>query len=223
MSRHIGNAGTKAMAWVQHVMLSFNAQAKRTRELEEFRQGLRSVFDPGESLDIATRRRVEAFFGCDLGEVSIHYRQRVKETSHQLGARAFTFRGQDFGSKQNLDTSNEEGLGPLAHELTHVMQQTQSHRLPKGQMTEQNTSLAPAALPRGYSNTEMVLLAPTRSTPVITNPQLGEAQTQASKRLMAKGLGSETKSPPQINHEEVTKKVYCLMQNDVRLEQERAT
>ena len=217
MPQQIGNAGTKATAWVQHVMLSLNAQAKRTRELEEFRQGLLSLFEPGEPLDIATRRRMEAFFGYDLGEVHIHHGHRAEEASRRLGARAFTFRGQVFGSKQNLDTSNTEGLGLLAHELTHVIQQTQP------QMTDRNTSSAPAALPRSHSNTEMVLLAPARSTPVTTSPQLREAQAEANEQLMAKGLGSKTKSPPQINHEEVTNKVYCLMQNDVRLERERAT
>jgi len=166
---------------------------------------------------------MEAFFGYDLGEVRIHHGHRAEEASRRLGARAFTFRGQVFGSKQNLDTSDTEGLGLLAHELIHVIQQTQPHQLPRGQMTDRNTSSAPAALPRSHSNTEMVLLAPARSTPVTTNLQLREAQAQASEQLMAKGLGSKTKSPPQINHEEVTNKVYCLMQNDVRLERERAT
>jgi len=222
--QQMGNAGTKARAWVQHVMLSLNAQAKKTRELEEFRQGFCSRFDPGEPLDMATRRRMETFFGYKLEKVRIHRGQGAEEASRRLGARALTIRGHIFAPQQNLDTSNTQGLRLLAHELTHVIQQTQPHRLPQGQMTDRNTSSAPAALPRSHSNTEMVLLAPARSSPVTTNPQLREAQAQASEQLVAKASAdNQPKSPPEIDCEAVADKVYCLMQNDVRLERERAT
>jgi hypothetical protein len=121
--QHIGNAGAKAVAWVEHIVLS--AQAKRTKELKEFAERLRSLFDPGEPLDVTSRRLMEPFLGYDLQEVRIHHGQKAEEASRRLGARAFTFRGHVFAPRQNLDGSTTEGLGLLAHELTHVIQQTQ--------------------------------------------------------------------------------------------------
>ena len=200
MPQHIGNAGTKAAAWVRNVRLSFNAQVKRTEGLEEFRQGFRSLFDPGEPLDMDTRRRMETFFGYKLEKVRIHRRQGAEEASRRLGARALTIRGHVFTPQQNLDTSNTEGLGLLAHELTHVIHQTQPHQLPQGQMADRDTSSVPAAPSEGHSKAEMVLLAPARSSSVTTNPQLREAQAQASEQLVAKASAdNQPKSPPEID------------------------
>jgi len=222
--QHIGNAGTKAAAWVRNVMLSFNAQAKRTRELEEFRQGLRSLFTPGEPLDVTTRSLMEPFFGYKLEKVRIHRGQGAEEASRRLGARAFTIRGHIFGPRQNLDNSTREGLGLLAHELTHVIQRTQPHRLPQRQVTNREDSPMSATLPGGHSDVEMVLLASPKSSPLTTNPQLREAQAQANEQLVVEGLADNTaKSPPQINLEEVANKVYHLMQYELVLERERAT
>ncbi len=224
MPQHIGNAGTKATAWVEHIILSPSPQIKKAKELEEFTEGLRSLIDPGESLDGSTRRLMEPFFGYDLERVRIHRGHRAEEASHRLGARAFTFRGHIFAPHQNLDASTSEGLGLLAHELTHAVQQTQPHRLPQGQWANQDTRSAPAARPGSHPGTEMVLLAPAKGAPLTANVQLREAQAQANEQLVAEGLADrKAKAPPQINPEEVANKVYRLMQYDLILERERVT
>ena len=224
MPQHIGNAGTRATAWVEHIILSPSPQVRRAKELEEFMERLKSLSDPGEPLDVTTRRLMETFFGYKLEKVRIHRGQGAEEASRRLGARALTIRGHVFTPQQNLDTSNTEGLGLLAHELTHVIQQTQPHQLPQGQMADRDTSSVPSAPSEGHSKAEMVLLAPARSSPVTTNPQLREAQAQASEQLVAKASAdNQPKSSPEIDCEAVADKVYCLMQNDVRLERERAT
>jgi len=167
---------------------------------------------------------VEPFFGHDLEDVRIHHGYQAEETSRRLGVRAFTFKGHIFGPRQNLDASTTEGLGLLTHELTHVIQQTQPHRLPRGNFEGDFSQPVPAAPPGGHSATEMVLLAPPKSSPLTTNPQQREAQAQANEQLVAEGLAdNEAKSPPQIDPEEVAGKVYHLMRNDLILERERAT
>ena len=222
MPQHIGNAGTKARAWVEDIILSPSPQVKRVKKLEEFAKRLRSPFDSGESLDVTTRRLMETFFGYSLEGVRIHRGLGVEEASRSLNARAFTVRGHIFAPQQNLDTSTSEGLGLLAHELTHVIQQTQPHRLPQGGLEGKGGFSQPeVAPPGGHSSARMVLLA--KNAPSTTSPQLGEAQARASEQLVADGLSNNTKSTPHIDHEEVANKVYRLMQCDLCLEGERAT
>jgi hypothetical protein len=222
--QHIGNAGTRATAWVEHIILSPSPQVRRAKELEEFMERLKSLSDPGEPLDVTTRRLMETFFGYKLEKVRIHRGQGAEEASRRLGARAFTIRGHIFGPRQNLDNSTREGLGLLAHELTHVIQRVQPHRLPQRQVTNREDSPMSATLPGGHSDVEMVLLASPKSSPLTTNPQLREAQAQANEQLVVEGLADNTvKSPPQINPEEVANKVYRLLQYELVLERERAT
>lgn len=222
--QHIGNAGTKATAWVERITLSLSPQVKRAKELEEFTERFGSLFDLGEPLDVTTRTQMEAFFGYSLERVFVHRGHLAEEASRRLGARAFTFRGHIFAPQQNLDASTTEGLGLLAHELTHAIQQTQPHRLPQGQMADQGTRSVPAApTTRSRSDAEMVLLAPAKSASLTASPQLREAQAQASEQLAVEGSSSKVESPPQINPEAVANEVYRLMQYDLFLERERRT
>jgi len=215
-------SGTKATAWVEHI-LSLSPQVKKAKELEDFAERLRSLFNVGEPLDVTTRGLMEAFFGHDLKDVRIHRRYQAEEASHRLGARAFTFKSQIFGSRQNLDSSRMEGLGLLAHELTHAIQQTQPHELPQGEMVNQDNSPVRVASAASHSDTEMVLLAPAKSSLLTVNLQLREAQAQSSERLVVEALSdNEPQSPVEINPEEVANEVYRLMRNDLVLERERA-
>ena len=177
--------GTTAKAWVENITLSLSLPVKRAKELEEFADRARSFFGRGEPLDVTTRRRMEAFFGYSLDDIRIHRGQGAEETSRRLGARAFAFRGHVFAPERNLDESTTEGLGLLAHELTHAIQQTQPHRLPQYQTTEQDSGPVPAAPPEGYAKAEMVLLAPARSSSSTTSSPSREAQALASEQLVA--------------------------------------
>ena len=56
--QHIGNAGTKAMACVGHIVLSPSRQVKRDKELEELKERLHSLFGPGESVEVTARKRI---------------------------------------------------------------------------------------------------------------------------------------------------------------------
>jgi len=221
VQQHIG--GTKASAWVERITLSLGPQLKRAKDLEDFTQRPHPLYDVGKPLDVTTRRLMETFFGYNLEDVLVHHGRQAEEASRKLDARAFTFKGHIFGPHQNLDNQTPEGLALLAHELTHVIQQTQPHQLPQGRAANREDGPLSATL-GGHSDVEMVLLAPPKSPPLTSNPQQGEAQAQASEKLMEEALtDNKTKSPPQINPEEVADKVYRFMQYDLVLERERAT
>lgn len=215
-------SNTNVAVWVKHI-LSPSPQVKRARELENFTRRSGASSKMGESLGMATRRLMEPFFGRDLKDVRIHRGQEAENASRQLSSRAFTIGRHIFGPRQNLDDSTREGVGLLAHELTHVIQQTRPNKMPQRQTVHQGNDLPSAIVPppASHSDGEMVLLAPARSSPQATASLQREAQARASEQLVTKGSDDQTKAPSEINCEEVANKVYRLMRYDLVLERER--
>ena len=122
-----------------------------------------------------------------------------------------------FGPHQGLVTTTGEGRGFLAHDLTHVIQQSKANRLPHGR------SEAGSTIQSQHPDIDMVLTAPFKNSLPTNNIQLREVQAQANEQLLSDSLSKTAKSPHQINIEEVANKVYRLMQFDLILERERAT
>ncbi len=63
MPQQIRNAGTKATAWVEHIVLSPSRQVKRSKKLSEFTERLRFLCGPSAPLDVTGRERMEVFLG----------------------------------------------------------------------------------------------------------------------------------------------------------------
>ncbi|NUN06970.1 MAG: DUF4157 domain-containing protein [Bdellovibrio sp.] len=82
----------------------------------------------GKPLPSATRAFFEPRFRHDFSEVRIHSGRDAAETAAAVNAKAFTI-GKDivFGAKQYAPEKTE-GKKLLAHELTHVVQQSSSHQ-----------------------------------------------------------------------------------------------
>ena len=81
---------------------------------------------PGQPLDTATRAFMEPRFGANLAEVRIHVDETAAKSAQAVQARAFTV-GRDivFGMGQYVPEISS-GRRLLAHELAHVMQQSNS-------------------------------------------------------------------------------------------------
>src|ERR1043166_430673 len=81
---------------------------------------------PGQPLDIETRAFFEQRFGHDFSEVRVHTDARAAESAEAVDALAYTVgRHIAFGSGQYAPGSSA-ARRLLAHELTHVVQQSQS-------------------------------------------------------------------------------------------------
>ncbi len=80
----------------------------------------------GEPLDAATRAYFEPRFGHDFSRVRVHTDEKAAESARLVNARAYTV-GDNVvvGSGQYLPSSSS-GRRLLAHELTHVVQQSDS-------------------------------------------------------------------------------------------------
>jgi len=78
----------------------------------------------GQPLDTATRGFMEPRFGHDLSQVRVHTDARAAESARAVNASAYTVgRNVVFGGGQYLPGTGS-GRQLLAHELTHVVQQT---------------------------------------------------------------------------------------------------
>jgi len=88
---------------------------------------------PGQPLDPATRAFMEPRFGRDFSDVRVHTGSVAEESARNLRARAYTAgRNIVFGAGR-LVPETFEGRRLIAHELTHVTQQTVG--APGSQMT----------------------------------------------------------------------------------------
>ena len=85
------------------------------------------VRSPGEPLDAATRAFMEPRFGHDFGKVRVHSGAAAEQSAKEVRAQAYTV-GHDvvFGSGR-FAPNTSEGRRLLAHELTHVVQQSDAH------------------------------------------------------------------------------------------------
>ncbi|GAC1342006.1 MAG: hypothetical protein NVSMB27_00330 [Ktedonobacteraceae bacterium] len=79
---------------------------------------------PGQALDATTRAFMEPRFGHDFSEVRVHTDAQAAESARSVNALAYTV-GQDvvFGQGHYVPQTSE-GRQLLAHELTHVVQQS---------------------------------------------------------------------------------------------------
>lgn len=118
----------------------------------QFETEIRSSRGGGQPLQKSAHNILEPWFGRDLSDVRIHTDFRSSEVAKSVNAIAFTT-GQDvFFSRGSYDPESNKGLRLIAHELTHVLQQTDGRhplkktddlilqRTPAGDLIDEHTS-----------------------------------------------------------------------------------
>jgi hypothetical protein len=80
----------------------------------------------GRPLDRPTRALMEPRFGHDFGNVSVHTDARAAESARAVGALAYTVGSHVVFGEGRFDPRSTGGQRLLAHELTHVVQQSRS-------------------------------------------------------------------------------------------------
>ncbi len=79
---------------------------------------------PGQLLDSGTRGFMESRFGHDFSQVRVHTGGAAEQSSRALNARAYTVGNKIVFGASQFAPGTSEGRKLLAHELTHVVQQT---------------------------------------------------------------------------------------------------
>ena len=83
----------------------------------------------GQPMDSNTRTFMESRFNMDFSKVKIHSDSRSSELSNQINAQAFTIGKDIYFNSGKYQTSTLKGKKLLAHELTHVVQQSKNSDL----------------------------------------------------------------------------------------------
>jgi hypothetical protein len=106
---------------------SFEAGADVQNRLSSSKNG-------GAPLSPEVRSDMEQRFGADFGSVKIHSDPKDAKLSRDIGAQAFTHGADVYMGEGKYDPGTTAGKRLLAHELTHVIQQTgvQARRFPVG-------------------------------------------------------------------------------------------
>ena len=86
------------------------------RELQSARTG-------GTALDAGVQRHFGQAMGADVSAVRLHAGQQATSLNNQMGAKAFTLGNDIFFSDGIPDTGSDAGLGLVAHEVAHTVQQ----------------------------------------------------------------------------------------------------
>ncbi|MDB5285239.1 MAG: hypothetical protein JWR05_188 [Mucilaginibacter sp.] len=78
----------------------------------------------GQSLDITTRSFMEPRFGFDFGKVRIHNDSQAQQSAKDINALAYTHQNNIVFGAGQYQPQTDPGRKLLAHELTHVIQQS---------------------------------------------------------------------------------------------------
>lgn len=79
----------------------------------------------GERLDETTRVQIERMMGHDFGDVRVHTGPEAEKAAASMKAQAFAHGDDVYFGEGEYAPQTPEGMGLLAHELTHVVQQRQ--------------------------------------------------------------------------------------------------
>jgi hypothetical protein len=118
MQRQYGNR------YVQRVVELSRQGAGEAEATPEVEAAIEQARGGGRSLDAGIQRQMESAFGTNFSGVRVHTDSTADALNQSLSARAFTT-GQDIFFRQGeYNPGSSSGKELLAHELTHVVQQT---------------------------------------------------------------------------------------------------
>jgi hypothetical protein len=130
---------------------------------------------PGQPLDANLRGFFERPFGQDFSQVRIHSDESASKSAKALNARAYTVRNDIVFGTREWAPGSDEGKRLLAHELTHVVQQSDS-----GQSTAAQREV-------DESSADTPTAAPDTSIRLFTVIQAVQSAYEAAQQELAQG------------------------------------
>lgn len=143
LQRDIAVNGRQPKAVVQ-THLSRQASSDAPEVSNDFEARLNRTQSGGNRLPNAVRADFEQRLGFDFSGVRIHSSDEAARMNQELGARAFTHGRDIYFAGQQYQPQSADGRRLLAHELTHVVQQTGSSPALQRQQDEPETRPVPA-------------------------------------------------------------------------------
>jgi hypothetical protein len=110
--------------YVQRMVAQGKEEEGDTEVSPDVEEAIERARGGGQPLDIEVRAQMEPAFGADFGGVRIHTDVEADALNRALNARAFTTGRDIFFRQGDHNPDDLSGQELLAHELTHVVQQT---------------------------------------------------------------------------------------------------
>lgn len=114
---------------VQTKPLQLKSSASSPEDSHSLESRLTSHKGSGNSMSNEVRAFMQPRFGVDFSQVKIHTGSESVQMNRELNAQAFTHGHDIYFGAGKYNPSSGEGKRLLAHELTHVVQQTGGQRL----------------------------------------------------------------------------------------------
>ena len=126
---------------------------------------------PGRPMEQALQQHMERRFGYDFSNVRVHSDGAAAQSAEEVGAHAYTVGHNIVFGASRLAPDTQEGRQLIAHELTHVVQQSSADRirldendhLPPG--SPENGSASASAYPVVVHHVSPIRIARVPSTP----------------------------------------------------------
>lgn len=176
--------------------------------------GALGVRSTGQPLPSPVRSFFEPHFGADLGNVRVHTDDSAGRAAESIGARAFTLGSDIAFARDEFTPSTLDGKRLLAHELTHVMQQSR-----RGSVGADAAAGGTAMVKRQARPNDS---AATPSIPAgMTSPQGASVIAPDSGMLQSSQAGASGQAALESPHGEVNKKPVGAVGADLHSRLER--
>lgn len=107
-----------------------------------------ALASPGRPMEPALRQDMEQRFGHDFSQVRVHSESAAEQSARDLNAHAYTVGHDIIFDSGKFAPGTHEGRRLLAHELTHVVQQSTNQNGSKAGTTLERRAAYPAMLQR---------------------------------------------------------------------------
>ncbi|MFN0175744.1 MAG: DUF4157 domain-containing protein [Saprospiraceae bacterium] len=154
---------------------------------DNLRERLQVTKSGGTPLPEEARSYMEPRFGADLRHVRIHTGGEAVQLSKDLSAQAFTHGSHVYFNEGKYNPGSNEGKKLLAHELTHVLQQT-------GTKTLRRKPVSNATAPIAHSTTPLLQLK-AAAAPAPASSTEDPAFAKVIKRIQGKAKADKTHEP----------------------------
>jgi hypothetical protein len=112
----------------EEAKIEVSRKPSATSDLQITDETANNVYDvlstSGSTLDSSTRQFFEIMLGHDFSNVQIHSNALAEESAREVDANAYTVGQHIVFNKGRYEPNTREGRRLIAHELTHVMQQS---------------------------------------------------------------------------------------------------
>jgi hypothetical protein len=138
---------------IQTSLLQDQTSAEAVPAGPDIETAIQSARGSGQSLPEAFSDRMERAFAADFSGVRVHTNAAADSLNHSLQARAFTTGENLFFKQGEYNPHSREGQQLIAHELTHVVQQS-GHR-DQGANSIQANTIQGTAIQRAPTKAEL--------------------------------------------------------------------